>query len=244
MCGRYTLAPGQGTWEFADIRIEWRGPARYNVAPSQWAPVVMHDGQQPRLTEMRWGLVPAWAKDPKVGFSNVNARSETVDTKPAFRGAFRHRRCLVPADGFFEWQGEGKLPWRFVRPDRGVFLFAGLWESWTSSAPAGMLLTTFSLLTTRPNKIVEPIHDRMPVILSGSGIGAWLDPETEPHRLKDLLIPYPDTDLERYSVSPRVGDARMEGPECIERVAPPPTQLELAGMTPGLPGSPDVSSGG
>ncbi len=234
MCGRYTLAPGQGNWEFADIRIQWDGKPRYNIAPSQRAPVIITERGIPVLREMRWGLVPSWATDPKIGFSLVNARSESVATKPAFRGAFRHRRCLVPADGFYEWQtvGKSKQPWRFVRPDRQLFAFAGLWECWTDPLRSGEILETFSLLTTVPNETVLPVHDRMPVILENDGIGPWLEPSTSIQVLEGLLRSYPTAHLIRYPVSDRVGNPRNDGPDCIDPVvpsnpAPAPLQGEL-----------------
>ena len=222
MCGRYTLAPGQGTWEFADIRIQWDGAPRYNVAPSQCAPVIITERGIPVLREMRWGLVPSWATDPKIGFSLVNARSESVATKPAFRGAFRHRRCLVPADGFYEWQtvDKQKRPWRFIRPDRRPFAFAGLWECWTDPMHSGEILETFALLTTLPNETVVPVHDRMPVILENDGIGPWLEPSTPVPTLIGLLRSYPADRLIRYRVSERVGNPRNDGADCIDPIPP------------------------
>ncbi len=220
MCGRYTLAPGQGNWEFADIRIQWDGAPRYNIAPSQRAPVIITERGIPVLRQMRWGLVPPWATDPRTGLSLVNARSESVATKPAFRGAFRHRRCLVPADGFYEWQtvGTKKQPWRFVRPDRQPFVFAGLWECWTDPARSGEILETFALLTTVPNEVVSPIHDRMPVILKSEGIGPWMESTTSADVLQGLLHSYPASDLIRYPVSEQVGNPRHDSADCLEPI--------------------------
>ena len=217
MCGRYTLAPGQGNWEFGDIRVQWDGKPRYNIAPSQRAPVIITERGVPVLTEMQWGLVPSWATDPKIAFSLVNARSESVATKPAFRAAFRYRRCLVPADGFYEWQtiGKKKQPWRFVRPDRALFAFAGLWEAWSAPGKPSEVLHTFSLMTTTPNAVTEPIHDRMPVILEESGVRTWLDESTSLAFLQSLLKPYPTEFLTRYPVSAMVGNPKNDGVECL-----------------------------
>lgn len=233
MCGRYTLAPGQGHWEFAEVGIEWDGGPRYNIAPSQRAPVIITERGKPVLAEMQWGLVPSWAEDPKIGHSLVNARSESVATRPAFRAAFRHRRCLVPSDGFYEWQtvGRKKQPWRFVRCDRTPFLFAGIWESWSNLGSDATPLRTFSLLTTIPNEVVEPVHDRMPVILSREDVLTWIDDSSSVDRLESLLKPYPGVELTRYRVNALVGNAAVEGADCIREVNADddlgPKQMEL-----------------
>ena len=222
MCGRYTLAKGKVETELRDVRIEWRGPPRYNVAPSQRAPVIRLEQGLPVVRELRWGLVPAWAKDPKVGYSLVNARSETVAEKPSFRSAFKKRRCLVPADGFYEWQQLGKLkqPWRFVRPDHEPFLFAGLWESWRDPAdPSAAPLESFTIITTEPNAVAAPVHDRMPVILDGEAIRKWLAEDTSTETLVSLLRPCPDADLTRYPVAALVGSPKNDVPQCIVPLA-------------------------
>lgn len=148
-------------------------------APSQRAPVIRLEHGLPVITELRWCLVPSWAKDEKIAYSLINARSETVAEKPAFRSAFKKRRCLIPADGFYEWQALGaklKQPWRFVRPDRQPFPFAGLWEHWRHPDDANAEpLETFTLLTTTPNGVAALVHDRMPVILDGEARNQWLD---------------------------------------------------------------------
>ncbi len=229
MCGRYTLAKGKGEWAFAHVRIEWKGAPRYNIAPSQRAPIIRLEQGLPVVRELRWGLVPSWAKDAKIGNSLVNARAETVAEKPSFRSAFKRRRCLVPADGFYEWQQLGKLkqPWRFVRPDDRPFVFAGLWESWRDpSEPGAEPLESFTVITTEPNAVAAPVHDRMPVILDGESIRRWLDKETSPDSLAALLRPCPDADLTRYTVSPLVGSPKNDLPQCI---APLPVQMGLDG---------------
>jgi putative SOS response-associated peptidase YedK len=221
MCGRYTLADrtSYAFDEISGVRLEWNGRPRYNIAPSQRAPVIRLEHGLPVITELRWGLVPSWAKDEKIAYSLINARSETVAEKPAFRSAFKKRRCLIPADGFYEWQQVGtklKQPWRFVRPDRQPFLFAGLWEHWRNPAdPAAEPLETFTILTTTPNTVAAPIHDRMPVILDGEARRQWLDEATPVESLASLLRPYPDERLTRYAVPALVGSPKNDVPECI-----------------------------
>ena len=181
MCGRCSQAKLQTeiALEWGEVRIELKKP-RFNIAPGQAAPVVrLADGALTVSDDVRWGLIPSWAKDAKIAFQCINARSETVADKPAFRSAFKAKRCLVPADGFYEWQPVGKLkqPWRFVRNDGGPLLFAGLWEAW-QPATGNELVHTFTVLTTTPNAVTAPVHDRMPVILDGSAASRWLDPKT------------------------------------------------------------------
>ena len=222
MCGRYTLGAGKAEWEFADVRIEWQGPRRFNIAPSQRAPIVRMEAGLPVLRDLRWGLIPFWAKDAKIGNTLANARSETIATKPSFRAAFQKRRCVVFADGYYEWQSLGKLkqPWRFVRPDRQTMLLAGLWESWRNAAAPGDPLETFTLITTEPNAVASAVHDRMPVILSGDAVNHWLAETTTPESLTALMRPCPDSDLQRYAVSPLVGNPRNDIPQCIEPLPP------------------------
>jgi putative SOS response-associated peptidase YedK len=221
MCGRYTLADrtSYAFDEISGVRLEWNGRPRYNIAPSQRAPVIRLEHGLPVITELRWGLVPSWAKDEKIAYSLINARSETVAEKPAFRSAYRKRRCLIPADGFYEWQPVGaklKQPWRFVRPDRQPFLFAGLWEHWRNPEDAAAEpLETFTILTTTPNSVAAPVHDRMPVILDGEARRQWLDEATPVESLASLLRPYPDEHLTRYAVPALVGSPKNDVPECI-----------------------------
>ena len=220
MCGRYSLTL-QGMKvvrdELADVRIQLRTlQPRYNIAPGQLAPVFRLDGGTMRIATLRWGLIPSWARDAKFGFQCVNARAETVASKPAFRSAFRKRRCRVPADGFYEWQPVGgrKQPWYFARPDGDLLEFAGLWESW-SPPDGGPPVETFTLCTTTPNAVAAPIHDRMPVILSAQDATIWTDPEASPEALCAVLRPAPDDLLARYPVSPVVNNARNDIPECV-----------------------------
>ena len=166
---------------------------RYNIAPTQAVPVIRQNAKEPRreLSLVRWGLVPSWSKDISGAARMINARAETADKLPAFRDALRFRRCLVPADGFYEWKksGKGKQPYCFEVHDGNLFAFAGLWERWKD--PAGKILETCAILTTAPNAVTAAVHDRMPVILNQEGYGLWLDPEMNDARtVAELLKPY------------------------------------------------------
>ena len=168
---------------------------------------------------MRWGLVPSWAEDEKIGARLLNARSESVATKPAFRAAFRRRRCLVPADGFYEWEkiGRKKQPFFISMKDGRPFAFAGLWETWHKEDEA---LQSFTILTTDANDLMRPLHDRMPVILQPGDYDAWLNPQLEdPAALQPLLHSYAGKDLTAYPVNPVVNSPRYDGPLCIEEIA-------------------------
>jgi putative SOS response-associated peptidase YedK len=217
MCGRYSLAKESVEGTVGTEHVRRRGKPRYNIAPSQRAPVIRRNAQGLVVDELRWGLIPEWSRDDSIGFSLINARAETLAEKPAFRGAFRSRRCLVLADGFYEWQplGRSKQPWRFVRGDGGLLLLAGLWESWQ---PPGLAtpVESFTVVTTPPNAVVAPIHDRMPACLDPEAAGLWLDASTAPEVLQAMLRPNPETDWTRYRVNPVVGQARHDGPECIQ----------------------------
>jgi putative SOS response-associated peptidase YedK len=217
MCGRYLLhAPVdllQRAFGFAELP---NLAPRYNIAPTQAAPIVRIAEGARSLVMARWGLIPFWAKDPRIGVQAINARAETVATKPMFREAFRRRRCLVPADGFYEWQrldARSKRP-LLIRPADGQpIAFAGLWEVWRG--PEGPV-TSYTIVTTTANATCAPIHDRMPVILAREDHAAWLDP-TRPDAER-LLRPCPDAWLTVQAVSPRVGNVRNDDPELIEPV--------------------------
>jgi putative SOS response-associated peptidase YedK len=224
MCGRFTLrAPASVVAEqFALFEVPPFAP-RFNIAPSQPVPVVRltpgRAGNGRELVWLRWGLIPAWAKDAAIGNRLINARAETVAEKPAFLSALRRRRCLVAADGFYEWQrtGQRKQPYFIRLRDDRPFAFAGLWESW--EGPDSSQLESCTLLTTEANELMRPIHDRMPVILPADGYRAWLDPTVEqPEQLLPLLRPYPAEELTAEAVSTFVNSPAHEGPECI---APP-----------------------
>ncbi len=222
MCGRYTLKmPIALVAEELDLdRPEFEVSPRYNIAPTQRLPVLTQE--QPRhLQLMRWGLVPSWAKDPAVGNKMINARAETLAEKPAFREALKERRCLIPADGFYEWQqtGFGKLPQHIHLIAGGLFTIAGLWESWRDGE--GRELRTFTLITTTPNDLMATIHDRMPVIIPPAMRNIWLDPATTAAEIEALLVPLPDGLLEAKTVSDLVNSPRNDGPELLE----PPMRL-------------------
>jgi len=220
VCGRFTLStPADLVAEALEVPAPCAFEARYNVAPTQVAPVVRQPREGARRMHMlRWGLVPSWARDARIGSRMINARAESVLERPAFREAFRRRRCLVPADGFFEWQprGGGKHPFLVRLRGGGVFAMAGLWARWRS--PDGEPLDSFTVLTTTPNEVVAPLHDRMPVILPPERYAPWLDPTLEAPALTALLAPFPASAMERFEVSRAVNDARRDEPVCIAPV--------------------------
>lgn len=228
MCGRYTLhVPTRALMDLFDLPEVPDLLPRYNVAPSQEVPVVRQRGESRELTLLRWGLIPFWSKDPKGGPTPINARSDSAAEKPAFRQAFRRHRCLLPADGFYEWKKEGtkKQPVLFRMRDEGPFAFAGLWDRW--EGPDGQIIQSCTLLTTEPNDLVAPVHDRMPVILPPEAYARWLDPsETDPAHVQPLLRPYPAEAMTATLVSPRVNSPREDDPSLIAPVQPP-TQLKL-----------------
>ncbi len=225
MCGRFTLRASTSALaeQFGALAVDIFAP-RFNIAPSQPVLVVRlrPDTSLPQkeLTSVRWGLIPSWAQDPAIGNRTINARSETVADKPAFRAAFRRRRCLVPADGFFEWRrGKTKQPFFIEMADQRPFAMAGLWESW--EGPDHSLIESCTILTTVPNALMEPIHDRMPVILSPECYDQWLDASLSgPESVKHLLVPFDAKAMKACPVSTYVNRPTNEGPECI---APIPT---------------------
>lgn len=191
----------------------------YNIAPTHEVPVVL-DVARNELTPVRWGLIPSWSKDASAAAKMINARCETVHEKPAFRSAFKKRRCLVPAEGFYEWQkipGAGKQPYNIQMKSGQPFAFAGLWESWKNSEGADV--RTCTIITTTPNAVTEPIHDRMPVILPVGTYDAWLDPATNVDDLKAFLIPYASDEMMAYPVSTRVGSVQNNDASLIEPLA-------------------------
>lgn len=219
MCGRYSLkASPDELMKALGLEAPPGHAPRYNIAPTQevLAVTAAEDGAwRPRL--LRWGLVPFWANDPSIGNRMINARAETVAEKPAYRNAFARRRCLLVADGFYEWQRgpDGKRPMRVRKAADAPFLLAGLWERWDKRGPA---LETCTILTTGPNPLMAPIHDRMPVILDRGSAEAWLSPDADSGALLDLLRPYPGDDLEAYEVSSMVNNPTHDIPECLDPV--------------------------
>jgi putative SOS response-associated peptidase YedK len=225
MCGRFTLRASAGVVaeQFSLFELP-PFTARFNIAPTQ--PVAVVRVAAPgaagarELVWLRWGLIPGWAQDAAIGARMINARAETAAEKPAFRAAFRRRRCLVVADGFFEWQriGRQKQPYFIRMKEDQPFAFAGLWESWTD--PNGSEVPSCTLLTTEPNELMEPIHDRMPVILPESAYEHWLDRGVDqPEAFALLLRPFPADKMTAYPVSPHVNSPAHDDPRCIERAA-------------------------
>lgn len=233
MCGRFAQASGTAAYAKAlGLSAEHQYGdliARYNLAPTELVLVARRadygQAEAPvsgiSFVTMRWGLVPHWSKGPDHRFSMINARAETIAERAAFREPFRCRRCVVPADGFYEWRQEcnGKQPYYFHRADGQPLLFAGLWDRW--SPPEGEPLVSCTIVVTHANAQVRPIHDRMPVVLSGEEARAWMDLETPPDELQGLLKALPDGVVDIYPVSRRVNRAGVEGAELIERVDGP-----------------------
>ncbi len=189
----------------------------WNVAPTQQAPVIRITDGKPECLEARWGLIPFWAKDLKIGARMINARAETVAEKPAFRSAFKKRRCIIPISGFYEWQKQtagAKVPHYITRADDNPMLLAGLWEYWDRGAEP---IESFTIITTDANEFMSPIHDRMPVILEPERVSAWLSPQTSAEEAQTLLVRAPDGVLEAHPVSTTVNSPRNNGPELIQR---------------------------
>lgn len=225
MCGRFTLRVPAGLLveEFGLDAAPALTP-RFNIAPTQNVPVIraaLDNATQRQCSLMRWGLVPSWADDPAIGNRMINARSETVAVKPAYRAAFQRRRCLVPADGYYEWRAaaDGKQPYFFHLEYDRPFAFAGLWESWQS--PDGSPLETFVIITTDANEQTQPYHDRMPVVLSGLARDVWLQPQATREQLLDLLLPRPFVGLVIEPVSKLVNNPRNDRPECVAPLSMP-----------------------
>lgn len=222
MCGRFTLTAPSGLIEARfRVRVDSGCQPRYNIAPAQPVLCVMASGGGARTAEnLRWGLVPSWAKEMKVGHTMINARAETVGQRPAFHDALAKRRCLVLADGFYEWRGSGKsrTPVRFTLASGGPFAFAGLWDTWR--APDGSWVPTCTIITTTANGLIEPVHDRMPVILPDDAEEDWLGGDAADfERIRSLLLPFPAGAMTAVAVSNLVNSPLQESPECILPVA-------------------------
>lgn len=219
MCGRFTLAEDLPAiakrFEAEPIVPDWK--PRYNIAPAQPVLAVIYEQGIRKLVEMTFGFIPHWAKQKQTGYTMINAKAETLAQKPSFRQSFRNKRCLIPSDGFYEWQqtDTGKLPYRFALKKGALFGFAGIWDSWTN--PEGKVVNTLAIITTDANVLARQLHDRMPVILHQKDESFWLDPAvTQPDKLQPLLVPYPADEMDMYRVSPMVNSWRNEGPECIQ----------------------------
>ncbi len=218
MCGRFTLnKTAEALASAFDVQEVPELEAQYNVAPTQMVGSVLYDQDRQReFKQLRWGLIPSWAKDPSMGAKLINARAETVAEKPAFRSAFKHRRCLVVADGFYEWQQQKaqKQPFYFRLKNEELFAFAGLWEAWKS--PQGEKITSCTILTTTANELVESVHHRMPVILQPQDYDLWLDPQSQSLEVvQELLHPYAATAMITYPVSTLVNNSRHNSSQCI-----------------------------
>lgn len=229
MCGRFTLRTpaAEVARQFELFAVPELAP-RYNIAPTQDVAVVRTTTAGRALDRLRWGLVPSWADDPSIGARMINARSETAAEKPSFRRALLSRRCLIPADGFCEWQaaGRGKQPYLITLGEGDLFALAGLWERWTRD---GTALETCTILTTTANTRLAALHDRMPVIVPREAYARWLDPDVDdPAALGPLLVPYPPEAFQLRPVSSYVNSAKNEGPRCLEPVAEPGTLGGLA----------------
>ncbi|MDP2640060.1 MAG: SOS response-associated peptidase [Betaproteobacteria bacterium] len=224
MCGRYNIiTDAQALYDAYQVEAELAEGrlARYNVAPATDQLVILEEGGRRVARWHRWGLIPHWAKDKTIGYRTINARGESVAAKPAFRAAFRQRRCLVPATGFYEWKVEdgGKQPY-LIRPrSGGLFSFAGLWESWTG--PEGEL-RSFTIVTTGPNELMARIHDRMPAIIARAQYARWLDPALQdPAEVQPMIASHPAGELQAIPVGRRINSARNQGPELIEPAGEP-----------------------
>jgi putative SOS response-associated peptidase YedK len=220
MCGRITLRTPMSVlmreFEFQMATAVDLLP-RYNIAPTQSVAVVLQRGEQRQFDYLRWGLIPSWAKDAKLAASMINARAETVAEKPAFRSAFKSRRCLILADGYYEWlrQTKAKQPYLYEIEGGRPFAMAGLWESWRGPTGNEAPLHTCTTITTTANPLAAEVHDRMPVILHAAHYDAWLKPGSDPAILKQLLVPYQPDKMTVRPVSQFVNNSRNEGEECV-----------------------------
>jgi putative SOS response-associated peptidase YedK len=225
MCGRFqaSSSPAELARWFKTTGPIPNMRQRYNAAPTQDLPIVLRDAEsgERRLEALRWGLVPFWAKDAKIAYSTINAMAETVATKPAFRDAFKSRRCLVPADGFYEWQkldANTKQPYRIVMADDLPMAFAGLWERWKDPA-SGETVRSFTIVTTAPNALCAPIHNRMPAILDAADWQTWLgEVPASSDELQALLQPFAAERMEAHRIGPEIGNVRNDNAGLIDRL--------------------------
>jgi putative SOS response-associated peptidase YedK len=232
MCGRYRLSKRKQSVEeyFDAVSGEEDWSPRYNIAPTQPVPVIRQNPKEPirELSLMKWGLIPSWGKDGSGAASMINARSETASTKPAFRDALKFRRCLLPADGFYEWKRDGKAkqPYCFEVNEGELFAFAGIWERWKD--PSGGWIKTCAILTTTPNTVTSAVHDRMPVILDTYSYDLWLDPGmSNASEVSELLKPFDAKLMRSYPVSSRINHVANDDAECSRPVEFAPTQNRL-----------------
>ncbi len=224
MCGRFTnnAKPEQIEKEFKVGKKNANVfQLRFNIAPSQMIDVVFAPESERILSQLKWGLVPSWAKDSEIGNRMINARAETITEKPSFREAFKSRRCIIPASGFYEWQKKGtggKQPFYFYLKEKEVFGFAGLWEEWLDKE-SGEMLETCTIITTEANDVLKPVHDRMPVILKPESYDEWLDTkEKNTENLQKFLVPYPAKEMDSHTVSKSVNIPDVDSAELIKPI--------------------------
>lgn len=227
MCGRYSLSKPIKTLKehFQAIAAEMDHNKRYNIAPSQAVPIVIAGEQQSEIQTMRWGLIPSWAKDPALGNRLINARAETAHEKPSFKSSLKKQRCLVPADGFYEWQARDKrkVPQYIRLRTGGLFAFAGLWSEWDSGTE---ILQTFTIITTTANRDLESVHHRMPVILMPEDYDEWLT--VSPKNPRNLLKPLGEGLLEHYEISTTVNSPKNDSEECFQPLPPGQPDADLS----------------
>jgi putative SOS response-associated peptidase YedK len=225
MCGRFSITINQEelkahlstNYNVANFSAVFKLP-RFNIAPGQEIIAIINDGNNNRVGHLKWGFIPSFAKDEKIGFSMINAKSETIDEKISFRQSFQNRRCLILADSFYEWKrvGKDKTPMRIKKIDGNIFAMAGIWNTYIR--PDGVKVHSCAIITTSANKLVGEIHDRMPVILNKEDQKVWLNQVSDTIALKALLKPYPEAEMEAYQVSSIVNNAANDVIECINKV--------------------------
>jgi putative SOS response-associated peptidase YedK len=215
MCGRYTLR-SRGSAKFYGVAVSELPLLipRYNIAPSQDVTVIIERGAERELALFQWGLIPSWSKEPK---GSINARAETLEEKPSFSESFQRRRCLIPADGFFEWErrGRSRQPYYFQMKDESPFAFAGIWDKWQRN---GLSITSCAIITTTPNELLATIHDRMPVILNSDAHERWLRGDAQLAELKEILVPFPGSEMKSFPVSSRVNYAENDEAQLVEPI--------------------------
>lgn len=219
MCGRFTLhLPAEVIAEIFRAALLTEIAPRYNISPSQICPIVRQTSEGRQIVPMKWGLIPNWAQDSRLGFSMINARAETVDAKPAFKEPFRSRRCLVVADGFYEWRHEGKAkePFHITLKSGGVMPFAGLWDKWQN--PEGETVESFTIITCAANELISQLHERMPVIIGQKDFDTWLNPRSHIDEIRKLLRPYPEERMKFWRVGTFVNTPQNDTEECIRMV--------------------------
>jgi putative SOS response-associated peptidase YedK len=219
MCGRFTLTvdPADLQENFGEYKMLPQFAPRFNIAPTQPVLAIPNDGKQ-RADFFIWGLIPSWAKDPAIGNRLINARGETLAEKPSFRGSYKYKRCLILADGFYEWKVQPgtkvKVPYFIHMKNRQPFAFAGLWDEWHS--PDGSQIRSCTIVTTEPNELMAPIHNRMPVILPSDAYAQWIDPAVRtPESLQLFIRPYPSEEMDAYPVSTLVNSPKNDRAECV-----------------------------